>query len=47
MAQVDSKSMAAAELSAEQFNALRQAEQHINGSMKNKQDVYLLAVIRQ
>jgi hypothetical protein len=46
MTQIDSKDMEVAELSNDQFNALRQAEQKINDTLKNKQEVYLLAVIR-
>jgi len=46
MTQIDSKDMEAAELSSDQFNALRQAEQKINDTLKNKQEVYLLAVTR-
>ncbi len=46
MAEIDRKGMKAADLSNEQLAELRQAEQKLNGSTNNKQEVYLLAVMR-
>ena len=46
MSIIDTKGMKVAELTEEQFNALRQAEQTLNGTTKNKEEIYLLAVSR-
>lgn len=46
MAVIDAKGMKVAELTDEQFNRLRQAEQNMNDSAGNNQEIYLLAVTR-
>ncbi|MCL6634467.1 MAG: hypothetical protein K6T29_01705 [Peptococcaceae bacterium] len=46
MAEIDTGGMKAAELTDEQIAQLRQAEQKINGTAGNKQEIYLLAVTR-
>lgn len=46
MAEIDTKGIKAADLSAEQLADLRQAEQKLNRSTNNKQEVCLLAVNR-
>ena len=46
MAEIDTKGMKVADLSNDQLSELRQVEQKLNGSTKNKQELYLLAVSR-